>query len=145
MKETNSKLSEKIIGTTSSHPHFEEKAKEKNGITLVALIITIIVMLILVAVTVTVAINGGLFNFAKKAVDDTKIENEKRILSHSVVLAMTEDKKRELKHENLQKNLDKLAGKEKTIVYDTGDSFEVLFKDSGSYYEVDKKRKSWRI
>ena len=38
--------------------------KTKNGITLIALIITIIVMLILVSVTVTTAIKGGLFDAA---------------------------------------------------------------------------------
>lgn len=41
--------------------------KTKKGITLIALVITIIVMIILVAVTVTLALNGGLFNYAKKA------------------------------------------------------------------------------
>ncbi len=50
-----------------------KKEKIKNrGITLIALIITIIVMLILVAVTVSVALNGGLFNYAKKAVGETQ-------------------------------------------------------------------------
>lgn len=45
--------------------------KNKNGITLIALVITIIVMLILVAVTITVAVNGGLFDYARKAAVDT--------------------------------------------------------------------------
>ena len=49
-----------------------------KGITLIALVITIIVMLILVAVTISMAVNGGLFNYAGKAVGETKnaIENE---------------------------------------------------------------------
>ena len=46
--------------------------KEKNGITLIALIITIIVMLILVAVTISMAINGGLFGYAGNAAKDTE-------------------------------------------------------------------------
>ena len=46
--------------------------KEKNGITLIALVITIIVMLILVAVTISMAINGGLFTHAGKATRDTE-------------------------------------------------------------------------
>ena len=46
--------------------------KNKKGITLIALIITIIVMLILVGVTVTVSINGGLFNTAKDAANNTQ-------------------------------------------------------------------------
>lgn len=44
-----------------------------KGITLIALIITIIVMLILVGVTVNVALNGGLFNTAKKGTYQTEV------------------------------------------------------------------------
>lgn len=51
--------------------------KSQKGITLIALIITIIVMLILVGVTITVAVNGGLFNYAKKAKVDTEAEMTK--------------------------------------------------------------------
>ena len=54
------------------------KIKDNNkGITLIALIITIIVMLILVAVTISMAINGGLFEYAGKATEDTKNEINK--------------------------------------------------------------------
>ena len=49
-----------------------QKLKTQKGITLIALVITIIVMLILVGVSVTVALNGGLFNTAKKAKTDTQ-------------------------------------------------------------------------
>ena len=44
--------------------------RKEKGITLIALIITIIVMLILVAVTVAFAMNGGLFEKAKKGSAD---------------------------------------------------------------------------
>ena len=50
----------------------EEMNKKEKGITLIALVITIIVMLILVAVTISMAINGGLFNYAGKAVGETQ-------------------------------------------------------------------------
>lgn len=43
-----------------------------KGITLIALVITIVVMLILVAVTISMAINGGLFDYARKATGETK-------------------------------------------------------------------------
>ena len=46
-----------------------QELRTQKGITLIALIITIIVMLILVGVSVTVALNGGLFETAKKAAD----------------------------------------------------------------------------
>lgn len=45
--------------------------KSQKGITLIALVITIIVMLILVAVTITMAINGGLFDYAGRASQET--------------------------------------------------------------------------
>ena len=45
--------------------------KNINGITLIALIITIIILLILTAVTVNITVNGGLFNNAQRAVEDT--------------------------------------------------------------------------
>jgi len=50
--------------------------KNYKGITLIALIITIIVMLILVSVTITIAVNGGLFDYAKKAAKDTNMSIE---------------------------------------------------------------------
>lgn len=45
--------------------------RSEKGITLIALVITIIVMLILVAVTITMAVNGGLFNYAGRAANET--------------------------------------------------------------------------
>ncbi len=45
--------------------------KNTKGITLIALIITIIILLILTGVTMNIAVNGGLFNNAQRAVDDT--------------------------------------------------------------------------
>ena len=62
--------------------------REKNGITLIALIITIIVMLILVGVTITVAMQGGLFDTARKAGKDTQMEADKETLSVAVAGAM---------------------------------------------------------
>ena len=51
--------------------------KTKDGITLVALVITIIIMLILIGVIIAIALNGRLFEFSKNAVDQTKAELEK--------------------------------------------------------------------
>ena len=56
-----------------------------DGITLIALIITIIVMLILVSVTISIAINGGLFEYAGKAVKSYDTASEMETLSLSVV------------------------------------------------------------
>ena len=64
--------------------------KTKNGITLIALIITIIVMLILVGVTVTVAINGGLFEKSKEAAKGTEMGREKEELTSAITTAYDE-------------------------------------------------------
>ena len=65
--------------------------KGKNGITLIALIITIIVMLILVAVTITIAVNGGLFGYAGNAVSQTETEKNKEIRLANVESNLTTD------------------------------------------------------
>ena len=57
-----------------------KRIANEKGITLIALIITIIVMLILVAVTISVALNGGLFDRARKASEDTQREADKEEL-----------------------------------------------------------------
>ena len=115
------------------------KARKSNGITLISLVITIVLMLILASITVNVVINGGLFEQAGNAKKNTEIASEKETLTQATILAVAEDKRGNLSQESLQNKLDKLAGEEKTKVYDTGEEFEVLFKDSGLYYEVDKK------
>lgn len=48
-----------------------EKMKTNKGITLIALIITIIILLILATITLEVALDGKLFDTAKKAVNET--------------------------------------------------------------------------
>ena len=80
MQEKKTELIKKHVGATSSRPH-------SRGITLIALIITIIVMLILVGVTINVALNGGLFEVAKRAVSETQIEADKEMLQSEVIAA----------------------------------------------------------
>ena len=68
------------------------KLKNQNGITLIALVITIIVMLILVAVTITMAVNGGLFDYARKAGQETNraIEKEQQLADLEANLTVEE-------------------------------------------------------
>ena len=84
MRKLEKKLNLKPVGENCVRPHFEGRAKENNGITLIALIITIIVMMILVAVTVNLAINGGIFSTAKQAAKDT----EKHTIHDQIIGAM---------------------------------------------------------
>ena len=59
-----------------------------KGITLIALIITIIVMLILVAVTINVALNGGLFERAKNAKEQTQLQMDREELLSAATAAV---------------------------------------------------------
>ena len=61
----------------------------QKGITLIALIITIIVMLILVGVTINVALNGGLFDKAKTASEQTQRETDKEHLLSLITGTLT--------------------------------------------------------
>ena len=62
-----------------------KKERKNKGITLIALIITIIVMLILVGVSVNVALNGGLFDTAKQAVQkQEKAQEKENLIGYSV-------------------------------------------------------------
>lgn len=48
--------------------------KNQKGITLIALVVTIVVLLILAGITITYVLSeGGIFNTAKKASDETEI------------------------------------------------------------------------
>lgn len=55
--------------------------KNKDGITLIALVITIIVMLILVGVTINLSVNGGLFKKTRDAAYDYDIAQIKESLA----------------------------------------------------------------
>ena len=55
--------------------------KDKNGITLIALIITIIVMIILVGVTINIVLNGGLFGTTNEAA----MQQEKQSILEKII------------------------------------------------------------
>ena len=61
-----------------------KEVTKKEGITLIALVITIIILLILAGITIT-AITGenGLLSSSLKAKKETEIENEKEIIGRA--------------------------------------------------------------
>lgn len=66
--------------------------RKDRGITLVALVITIIVMLILVGVTISTAVNGGLFDYAKKAADEmNKAQRQEQELTELITGMETDE------------------------------------------------------
>lgn len=72
-----------MIGGENMKKRLKLNKKSNKGITLIALVITIIVMLILVSVTITMAVNGGLFEYARKAGTQTNeaIDAEQQLAS----------------------------------------------------------------
>ena len=112
----------------------------EKGITLIALAITIIVLLILAGVTIaTLTGENELLTQAVNAKEETEITSEKEMISLAVIAAKEKDQYVEFDKEDLQKELDNLAGKEKTMVYNNYlEKYQVYFKQSKRYYEVDK-------
>ena len=108
-----------------------KKLKTKNGITLIALVITIIVMLILVAVTISMAINGGLFEKAGKATGDTKnaMDAEQQLADGRIQIAGKV-------YESID---DYLAGKEAVLDYDKTKTNDDGTLKSNAKYESDGK------
>lgn len=113
--------------------------KREKGITLIALVVTIIVLLILAGVTIaTLTGDNGILNQAGNAKEQTEISNEKEVIEMATVQAMGKNKYGELEEGEFQKALDKQAGEGKTEVTDIGEEFEIVFKESNRYYDVDK-------
>ena len=112
---------------------------KKEGITLIALVITILILLILAGITIT-AITGenGLLNSALKAKEETEIENEKEIIGRATAQTIGEDDRGNIQKETLQENLDNETSKGKTEVKEKNEKFEVIFTDSKRHYLVDK-------
>lgn len=67
------------------------KFNQRNGITLVALVITIIVMLLLVGVTLKISIDGGLIDTTQKSKYQTEISEIKEALETKKVLIVSEN------------------------------------------------------
>ena len=82
--------------------------KQKQGITLIALVITIIVLLILAGITIaTLTGDNGLLTKAGKAKETAEIGEEKEIISLSIIEAKAEKYNENLDETLFQEVLDK--------------------------------------
>ena len=118
-----------------------KKTKENQlGITMIALIVTIIVLLILAGISIA-TLNGdsGIIKKSKEAKEQTEISEEKEVVDRATAQAMGNNKKGDLIENELKEQLDKIVNSGKTEVTDTGDEFEILFKESNRCYTVDKE------
>ena len=86
-----------------------KRVKKKNGISLIAVIITIVIMLILATVTIG-TINGGLFNYARKAKKDTAAATIEEMIKESYTIAKSESKNGEITTLDFQNALDIVFG-----------------------------------
>ena len=116
-----------------------KEVTKKEGITLIALVITIIILLILAGITIT-AITGenGLLNSALKAKEETEISDERETVDICTAQSMGKDKRGDITKESLQKELDNYTGVKKTeVLKDSTDELYVYFIDTNRYYNVD--------
>ena len=117
-----------------------KKIKNKNGITLIALVITIIVLLILAAVSIaTLTGENGILTRAGDAKTSTEIGDEKEKVELSAVGALAKDNGGEIKREYLNDELTSYIGTEGTD-YRLSETapFVVKYLDSGRSYLIDE-------
>ena len=112
--------------------------KNKNGITIIALILTIILMLLFIGIRINLVLKGELFKTAKQAVEQTEIATEKEFIKISMINAIGSDTNEKLTQEKLQYELDQNMGKNTTEVTKNGEDFEILIKDKNRIYIIDK-------
>ena len=112
--------------------------KRKNGITLIALVITIIVLLILASITIG-AISGdnGILNNTGQAKEDTEISQETEIIQTAVVQAMGENSRGNLEKEEVEKILNREF--EEAKVSEEGENLLVKIDTSNRTYLVDNE------
>lgn len=111
-----------------------KKLGQNKGITLIALIITIIVMLILVGVTINIALNGGLFEKAKKVSYQTNASQIKEQLTIAKAAKLAENNGEILSDYGITLNDLQISDELKA---EYGEKL-VISKDANLYYDNSK-------
>ena len=114
--------------------------KNKNGITLIALVVTIVVLLILAGVTLNLVLdNNGIIQKSKEARSETIVADEKSKVEMAYLSAALKKLGDTVTAEELQEELDSSVGAGKTVVTSNGDgTLNVLFNETGHNYNVDE-------
>jgi len=112
--------------------------KSKNGITLVALVVTIIVLIILAGISISLVLgNNGIITKSKEAKENTIVGQEKEQVELAYISAAVKKLGSNVEEDDLQDELDKTVGNSKTLVSTNGnDLLNVLFKDTQHNYNV---------
>ena len=110
----------------------------KNGITLIALVITIIVLLILASVSIAMLTgNNGILSNAENSEEETKISEEKEKVKMSQSADLISNDGKNNTKQGIQQELDKIEGINKTKVFKDGkDSYIVTFLDTNRNYKI---------
>lgn len=114
--------------------------KNKNGITLIALVVTIVVLLILAGVTLKLVLdNNGIIQKSKEARSETIVADEKSKVEMAYLSAALKKLGDTVTAEELQEELDSSVGAGKTVVTTNGNgTLNVLFNATGHNYNVDE-------
>ena len=114
--------------------------KNNKGITLLALAVTIVVLLILTSIGLKLALgDNGIIGEAKNAKELSEIDDEKGIVKRATTVSLIKSKGSKVEQDTLEKALNDETGEGRTEVSDVGNVFEVMFKETNRYYEVDKE------
>ncbi len=119
------------------------KRINNRGITLIALVITIIVLLILAGVTfATLTGENGILTKASEASRETEIANEQEQVSLAYIAASSGKWGEEITPEDIQKELEKLVGENKTETTENGNgTINVEFLETKNNYNIDEEGK----
>ena len=114
----------------------KEKLKGRNGITLIALVITIIVLLILAGVTIaSITGENGILSKAIDAKENTTRGTEEEQIKNAYLAVKINTLGDSINIAQLEEELDNIVGEGKTQVSNPG-KIKVKFLDTGNEYVV---------
>lgn len=115
-----------------------ENLKTKQGITLIALVITIIVLLILAGVSISAIIGeNGIATKAKEAKIKTTVAKEKEFVDLAYSSVVMDSLENDVTVEKMQEEMDNLAGEGETTVTAENEKIKIVFKETGNEYIVE--------
>ena len=120
--------------------YIRHKSKKKDGITLIALVITIIVLLILAGISISMLSgDNSILSKATQARDETEIAEEKEMIKMASMQALIEKKHGNITKTELFTQLENVNSSKPTSV-DSDEELNILivtFKNSGRVYQID--------
>ena len=120
--------------------YIRHKSKKKDGITLIALVITIIVLLILAGISISMLSgDNSILGKATQAKENTEIAEEKEMIKMASMQALIEKKHGNITKTELSNELENINSSKPTSV-DSDEELNLLivtFKNSGRVYQVD--------